>query len=441
MGQAEADEPGSRRMAGSDWLHDLVPSRREVFDRVLALVRGGRDGPVLVTGESGAGKSWLVRALAQRLPADWQSLSVDVWSAMTERDLLQSIILGMGAAAPVRLGQARMRLQALLRDEAREGRHWLLVVDDAHRSSQAVWEAIEDLANSLSAGEGFSAIVLLGRTPLARKLRTRPLTWLSTRLSAHVHLMPLDLDEARELLGGIQPSALLSAQRLEELHRDAGGNPRRLLRLAGFRVGPPRAALGSEGVPPPGRDVASLVAPLAEARLARAAGSADHRESAGQTGSLHDSSEQSIAPPLVPSKPPIRLEDGLIEVGWVGDIEAEFEEPVAEPVKPQGSSKVGTTPPAEEAVDDRYAALQSWKEWRRNQEAWAGQAAGAPEPQVDPARDEPVAPAEASEGATASSSAEHASSLPGHVRAETQHDFAPYSQLFTRLRQSRRPGG
>ncbi len=47
--------------------------------------------------------------------------------------------------------------------------------------------------------------------------------------------MPLDLDEARELLSVSLRGRIGEEQLLEELHRDARGNPSKLLRLAETR--------------------------------------------------------------------------------------------------------------------------------------------------------------------------------------------------------------
>src|SRR5437762_10366163 len=63
----------------------------------------------------------------------------------------------------------------------------------------------------------------------------RCLDALATRLSLHLHLMPLDLDEARELLKLPGRAGHWADSALEALHRDALGNPARLLRLAEAR--------------------------------------------------------------------------------------------------------------------------------------------------------------------------------------------------------------
>ncbi|HWT78753.1 MAG TPA: hypothetical protein VN648_08105, partial [Candidatus Methylomirabilis sp.] len=83
--------------------------------------------------------------------------------------------------------------------------------------------------------------------------------------------------------------------------------------------------------------------------------------------------------------------------------------------------------PSEEMVEDHYAALQAWTEWARNRGR-----EGSREMAGDHASSELVP-----------SSVTSADALPvaetqrtGGLRAESQHEHAPYSQLFSRLRQS-----
>ena len=94
----------------------------------------------------------------------------------------------------------------------------------------------------------------------------------------------------------------------------------------------------------------------------------------------------------------------------------------------------------EELIEDRYAALQAWSEWTESQRT-SGQpdvrdresprlrrpAEPSPEPDTPPLRNR--------RGSLEPSPA----TAPPGIRAEAQHEFAPYSQLFTRLRQSKQP--
>ena len=64
------------------------------------------------------------------------------------------------------------------------------------------------------------------------------------------------------------------------------------------------------------------------------------------------------APALIPSKPPIRDEDGLVEVGWEGDLEDELSTP--EGASSDSAAFISDQSPLnEELIDDRYAALQA----------------------------------------------------------------------------------
>src|SRR5690606_14666853 len=71
-------------------------------------------------------------------------------------------------------------------------------------------------------------------------------------------------------------------------------------------------------------------------------------------------------PPLIPSRPPLREEEGMIEVGWSGSLEAEIRlsETLEDPASREGFAQ--TAPLGEETVEDHYAALQAWTEWARN---------------------------------------------------------------------------
>ena len=87
------------------------------------------------------------------------------------------------------------------------------------------------MVHAMEASEGFAAVILVGPTKLAHLLATRSLSSLATRIRTHVHLLSLDLDESLELVQARGGCANLDRAILEELHRDARGNPRLLLQL------------------------------------------------------------------------------------------------------------------------------------------------------------------------------------------------------------------
>ena len=111
-----------------------VSSRRRALDRLRGAFRGGPIGPVLITGEPGAGKTWLVRRLVEGLPAGWRAAAVELSTALDGLELLRLVGDGLGLAMPDRLGAARLTLGAGLRDAHADGRNWLLIVDEVQRA-------------------------------------------------------------------------------------------------------------------------------------------------------------------------------------------------------------------------------------------------------------------------------------------------------------------
>jgi general secretion pathway protein A len=450
----------SPQAADGDW-RLAVSSRRRALARLLAAVENGPVGPVLMTGEPGAGKSWQARQLATLLPDQWRTVFVDLATAMNAFDFLRLIGHGLGVAVSDGSGAARSIVQGLLEDEARDGRRWLLVVDEAQRASASVWEEILSLINLLGRPSGFAAILVLGHTELARALSTRRYGQFESRLSLHLHLMPLDFDEACDLLGcSVQPGGALE-RALEELHRDARGNPARLFRLA--RVRP--AVLQPDADREKRRQIHAQKrlpsAPLTSIERAARPDDADPSLDPAQA-ETRPASAHPAGLPLIPTKPPIRDEDGLVEVGWEGDLESDLD---------SGGESAGHSQSLaddqslnEELIEDRYAALQAWAEWTRNQgrsaranpgdEAVlpghltpmaAGQDAKSghiPADPIEPASHEdspafagskdPTGPEDAVD--PVADDGRGPASPPAGIRAEGQHDFAPYSHLFTRLR-------
>ena len=406
-----------------------VASRRRALERLESSVREGRDGPLLITGEAGAGKSWLADRLVEGLPAGWRALTVELTSTLDALEFLRLVADALGLPMTDRLGSVRLRIRAALEDDATEGRQWLLTIDEAHRGSPVVWEELDILAKSLGRASGFGAMVILGRTELVRGLASRPLDGWAVRMGLHVHLMPLDLDEARELLAIQGRSRIGSEQALENLHRDTLGNPRLLLRLAESwdwphgadeRTGRTTMASGASVLPgAPYRPADRESMPI---------------ERGTETQSSEDRGRAKV-PSLIPSRPPIRMEEGLVEVGWDGDMgddEAESESPINE----TDASLRSEAHLGEQLVEDRYAALQAWTEWTRNRE----RATVTNDPSLNSVGSLGQDPSDAVESFPEEQSIEDVStSVPaaGTVRAETSHDHAPYSQLFTRLRQSR----
>ena len=371
----------------------IVQARRADSEFVLPSRRGAlaacRDalgsGPVLLTGAAGVGKTWLGRLLAaEDRCCRW--VCVDAAPGMSAEDFLRAFAAAIGADAPPgSAGTVRLAVREALRAASLDGATVALVLDEAHLPTDDVLEEVRLLANRLGRDDGPAALIVSGQTLLARRLDARALDALESRLAARVHLLPLDLDEAAALLESRGAHVAGDRDRFETLHRDSAGNPSRLLRHAIRLGGDVNGSTTLNVAPPPSR--------VADPE------------------------------PMIPVKPPLRVEDGLIEVGWdseaEGDPEGEIEHRgFAEAVEefPEVSAD------DDEPIEDHYAALQAWGEWARNQ----GRADSK-----SPSIDADLPPDELDEPPP--SIRTPLGSEPG-LWVEGRQAFGPYSQLFSRLR-------
>ncbi len=433
-----------------------VSSRRDAFERLRSSI--GRDEPamVLLTGEPGTGKTWLWRRLVQELPTSWRGLSVDMSEALDALDFLRLIGRALGINLADRLGAARLDLARVLQDDSRDGRSWLLIVENAQSTPAQVWNEIQAMVHAMEQAEGFGGVILVGPTKLANLLASRSLNTLATRIETHVHLLSLDLDESLELVQARGGPGNLDRGILEELHRDARGNPRLLLQL--LRKGSwTTAAAAITGQPatlrrlpePSAHPVVARSNMIAEPAPGEVSATQGKLEAPPRGGAVTAGEPGSPGPALVPCRPPLRVEEGLIEVGREGNLEAETAEvPAGESVAPlvAGLPPVGeseppheemtleheTELPSEEMIEDHYAALQAWTEWAKNRGRGSSPNAMGAGEQVQRAA---VANAAIAQADDEPDTLEEFPA-PG-LRAELQHEHAPYSQLFSRLRQSK----
>ena len=415
------DRPTPRKDADARTLRiDLLgafvpPSREPVLE--LALAALGR-GPILLTGDAGIGKSWAVEQLIHQAPSGWWT-RVDLTPADGPSDLYRHIARGLGMASGSPIPTSRLDIADLLADRSADGERHSLVIDEAHNLALDVWEEVRVLANRLGHADGFANLILVGQTVLIRRFSTRALAAIEARLASHIHLRPIDLDEAREWLARTHPGIDWSTDEVEAIHRDSGGNPGRLLRRSAA-ISARATDRGSVALPPEAKATAL-----------------PHSTDLGVSGpTSRAESPPTNPPPLTgPDRPPLHfeVEENAIEVGWSTDeVEPSSFDDEDDQIEP--SVPGGMTPrldQTDQAVNDHYAALQAWREWADNQDKRAGTAKSdrAIADEIDEA-----AEAEAAEKSEATSNDRPS------VRVEGQQHFAPFGQLFTRMPQVGEPG-
>jgi hypothetical protein len=258
---------------------------------------------------------------------------------MTPAELLQAILetLGMPSEGQRSAGSLRLELRAILAQLSEDGWQTGLVVDELQLAGPRLFEELRLLVNGMGTAGGVSRLLLVGQTSVLRPLSNWALGTLGARITTHVHLGPLDAEDARAWFERERPGVAVGASEVEAIHRDSGGNAaelRRLIRQWSVRPGRIR------------RDAAHPTA-----------GAAPHPVSVPEA-------TQPPAEPLIPTRPPVLEGEGLIEVGWT-----------VEPTVAQNElARAGQVPVETEVVEDPYTALQAWQEWAAtvNREAVGG---------------------------------------------------------------------
>jgi AAA domain len=426
---------GTDAHAQGSWLNPheafVLRSRRPGLDLCRATLRAGAGtgagcGPILVTGDAGVGKTWLWRRLQAESPPSCRWIGVDLTPANDPSDFYRLIAHELGLVDAAATPSSRVDLVDFLAERQADGERLVLVVEEAHNLSMPVWEEVRVLGNRLDRPGGFSSTLLVGQTSLVRRFSTRPFASIEARLACRVHLGPIDVDEARELLTRFRPDREWSMDEVEIRHRDGAGNPRRMLRKLGLiSVNAPLPSTATKTAQPAPLKVSAPIKPVQVQDHALAGPAVQASSSVSLTG---------------PIRPPIQVDDNMIEVGWSPDDLPDSGEAETDPN--QSKILLTSTATGEEAVHDQDAARQAWREWSENQARRSPQSTDLDRREASAASESSIDGEEVEEDEDVE---EEVDALPSaladrtELRAEGEQKFAPFTQLFSRMAQVREP--
>jgi len=175
----------------------MSAKHREAFAHLVYGISEG-SGFVAITGEVGAGKTTLIRALLAEHAKDVTVASI-VNPVLTSTELLQTINaeLGLPSRSTSRK-ELTEDLAAFLKENKAAGRRTVIIVDEAQNLDPVVLEQLRLLTNLETETEKLLQVVLVGQPELQGTLQRHDLRQLNQRVTERWHLDKLDRDEAME---------------------------------------------------------------------------------------------------------------------------------------------------------------------------------------------------------------------------------------------------
>ena len=170
---------------------------REAFNHLLYGIRE-RKGFVQLTGEVGAGKTTLCRAMLEQLEGQYATALI-LNPVMSPNELMKAIAVEFGL--PVngldRIDTLAVINQFLLQQVER-GQDTVLIIDEAQDLTDELLEQVRLLSNLETDNRKLLQIVLLGQPELRDKLNNPRLRQLRQRITVRYHLAPLTRNEVNQ---------------------------------------------------------------------------------------------------------------------------------------------------------------------------------------------------------------------------------------------------
>ena len=212
----------------------LTNQHQEAIDHLLYGIRQ-RKGFILLTGEVGAGKTTICRAVLNELGEDFHTALI-FNPDLSRNQLLRAIIeeFGLWAASSDRLDHLNLLNDYLLKINS-AGHDAVLIIDEAQNMSVAALEMVRMLSNLETERRKLLQIVLVGQPELRATLAGNELRQLSQRITVRYHLGNMTKSDTANYLrhritvaAGKNDKSFVRFEpgAIREIFRRSGGTPR-----------------------------------------------------------------------------------------------------------------------------------------------------------------------------------------------------------------------
>ncbi len=204
---------------------------KEAFAHLLYGIKE-RKGILEITGEIGAGKTTLCRALLNHLDINTKSAFI-FNSTLPEMQLFQTILEDFGVSVGKKTKASMLRqFNTFLLEELSKNNNVVLIIDEAQNLKTSVLEELRILSNLETEKEKLFQMILVGQPELREKLSSPNLKQLRQRIGVRFHITPLSKVEISEYIyhrlkvAGSIGDISFSEDALDIIYKYSGGIPR-----------------------------------------------------------------------------------------------------------------------------------------------------------------------------------------------------------------------
>jgi type II secretory pathway predicted ATPase ExeA len=218
-------------------------STHERAIRTLATAFDNRDPIVLIDGMPGVGKSLVARQWLDHLSPDVSRVLLPNTKAQTPSDIFQAILFDLHLPYQCLSEQElRLAMTGQLLDAAKGSYPTVLIIDEAHHLSSAVFEELRLLGNLETRRGPVLFLVLVAHSMVRNALRHPANEHFVQRIASTITIEPLTIEESTNYLrhqvqaAGAKEREIFDPEAITLLAETCGGIPRILNRAAHLAI-------------------------------------------------------------------------------------------------------------------------------------------------------------------------------------------------------------
>jgi type II secretory pathway predicted ATPase ExeA len=365
------------------------------------------EGPGLLIGPAGTGKTLLCQLLAEQFCGAFQVVMLASARLSTRRDLLQNILFELDLPyRNMEEGELRLTLIEHLERNETSTDGMLLLIDEAHTLPLRLFEELRMITNLVRDGQPLVRLVMAGGPILEERFANPRLESFNQRIKSRCYLHSFSREETCEFIRaqifavGGDPGRLFTVDALRAVYRATDGIPRLINQLCDHAL--LMASLGGHGQLSAGgieeawADLQQLPAPWESSQSA----APSNRTGVVEFGQLVDDEPQEDEDDTVLSADEVLVVDPALQldriqrsVDQVSDSTVLLAPPAADSVGPEVQlvlcdihDPFAETFDEEEIVIDHYAALEatSLRHYTRVTSSESHEMAAALPPPIEP---------------------------------------------------------